>query len=459
MRPRELAIVAVLGALASTAPVAAYAGSHPGRSGGSYAGRPAGTSPGRSPGAFTGRPAGAYPSRSPGSYAGRPAGAYPSRSPGSYAGRPSGAYPSRSPGSYAGRPAGASPGRPPGSNVTRPSGVYPGRYPTANPGRYPVGYPGHYPGHNPGYYPGHNPGYYPGHHPGYYHGYYPGHYPGYYYPGYYYPGIYWGVGIGWGLGWGWGGWGWGGGWGPWGWGWGGPWGPWGWGTTAAYEPAVGVAVQPDLAAVDTDVSPEQARVILDDQLIGVADDFDGSPDYLYLRPGHYTIEFQLAGYRSEKMEIDAQPGNYFPININLQRIKGEKATPWYDRPEGMPVGRVFGPPPGTQAPPARSGPDTTLRPEFQQPSAQAPRAQSAAAFAALDLRVAPPNAAVYVDGTMVGTGAEMGRLERGLAVGSGKHRIDVVAPGFASRSLEVDVKEGERQQVVVELDVGAGQNR
>jgi hypothetical protein len=409
MRSRELAIVAVLGALVSTAPAAAYTGSHPGRSSGSHAARPSG----------------AHAGRSSGSHAARPSGAQAGRYSGSYASRPSGAYTGHSSGSYAARPLGA----------------YRGRYAAGNPGRYPVSYPGHYPGRYPRYYPGRYPGYYP------------------------YSSFYWGVGFGWGLGQ----WGWGGGWGPWGWGWGGPWGPWGWGTAVAEQVAEQVAehttpeavavAQPDLAAVDTAVSPEHARVILDGQLIGVADNFDGSPDYLYLRPGHYTIEFQLGGYRSEKVEIDAKPGSHFPINLNLERIKGEKATPWYDRPEGLPVSRIFGPPQGAQAPPARPGPDPTLRPEFRQPPAPAPQAQSGTTFAALDLRVTPPNAVVYVDGTMVGTGAELGRLERGLAVAPGGHRIDVMGPGYASKSLEVDVKEGERQQIVVELDVGAGQNR
>ena len=70
----------------------------------------------------------------------------------------------------------------------------------------------------------------------------------------------------------------------------------------------------------------------------------------------------------------------------------------------------------------------------------------------------PANAAVYLDGRLVGTAEELGRLERGLAVSPGRHRIEVAAPGHASRSLDVDVTEGQRQQVVVELDEGAGQS-
>jgi hypothetical protein len=214
---------------------------------------------------------------------------------------------------------------------------------------------------------------------------------------------------------------------------------------------------PQLAAVDTDVDPEHARVLLDGSLIGVADDFDGYPDYLYLKPGHYTLEFQLQGYASQKLEIDAQPGGYFPINLKLERIKGEKAAPWYDRPQGMPVGRVFGPKSAAPGGAPKTGPDTTLRPEFREPGAASARGVRAASGSALDIRVTPSNAAVYVDGALVGTGQELARLERGLGVAPGRHRIEVLAPGHASKTLEVEVKEGERQQIVVELEGEAGQ--
>ena len=246
----------------------------------------------------------------------------------------------------------------------------------------------------------------------------------------------------------------------WGWGFGlGPlwWGPW-WGVPALYEPVPESATRPDLAVVDTDVSPEHARVVLNGELIGVADDFDGYPGYLFLKPGHYTLEFSLKGYRTEKVEIDAQPGRYYPFDLKLERVPGEKAAPWYDRPEGLPVSRVFGP--KESAPPAgaRPGPDPSLRPELREHPREAPPAPRSVAGAALDLRVTPPNAAIYIDGKFSGTGEELGRLERGLAVAPGKHRIEVVAPGRTSKSVEVDVPDGQRQQVVVDLEGGTGQS-
>lgn len=241
--------------------------------------------------------------------------------------------------------------------------------------------------------------------------------------------------FGWGLGWGW---------------------PW-WGTVGWYEPVPAQMAQADLAAVSTDVQPEHARVYLNGELIGVADDFDGTPGYLYLRPGHYTLEFRLGGYRSETMEIDAKPGQHYPVDMKLTRVPGEKVTPWYDRPKGLPVARVFGPKPGSAPEAEKPGPDISLRPELRQPGPDAQTGKATVRGAALDLQITPTNAAVYIDGQLVGSAAELARLERGLAVAAGHHRVEVVAPNHESKVVAVDVKEGERQQVVVQLDEKAGQ--
>jgi len=234
--------------------------------------------------------------------------------------------------------------------------------------------------------------------------------------------------------------------------------------------------------MDTDVDPERARVYLDGELIGTADDFDGFPDYLYLEPGSYTVEFKLAGYKTATLKVEARGGRHVPVDLQLERVPGERVEAWYDDPQGPPLYRVFGPrgPDGKRLEKAR--PDPSLRqetsdeaddeaeddatvggdakaesrpvdtPEHTRTRATVPRR------AALELRVSPDNAAVYLDGELVGTGEELRRLQRGLAVPPGKHQIQVMAPGKTARELEVEVGPGERQQVVVELDdVGSGQ--
>ncbi len=245
-----------------------------------------------------------------------------------------------------------------------------------------------------------------------------------------------------------------------GWGW---WYPgWWWGASWA-GPARG-PLDRGWTVVDTDVSPEQALVYLDGKLIGTADDFDGFPDFLYLRPpGRYELEFRLPGWESATIIVDAAENRFVPVNLKLVRKRGEARAAWYDRPAGLPVARMFEKErpaaERSESAPARSQarPDPTLRPDLAPGAAAQP-----AAAGVLVLVVKPDTAAVYLNGQFVGTAAELARLERGLAVPAGRHLVEALAPGFAGRSLTVEVEEGARQQVVIELDAapgGAGQNR
>jgi len=253
------------------------------------------------------------------------------------------------------------------------------------------------------------------------------------------------VSVGWGGWWGWPAW----------YGWSGWYGWPGW-YAGAWAPApAGSFAEPEIAAVDTDVSPEHARVFLDGQLIGSADDFDGHPGYLLLRPGNYALEFRLGGYRTATLQIETRAGRFFPVELELERVPGEPATPWYDRPERPATGSVYGPAPKAKAPEEPARPDATLRPELREPLEQSEPSTRSGRGAALDLRVEPANASVYLDGEFLGTADELARLDRGVAVNVGQHRIEVVAPSHAPRAVDVQVAAGERQQVVIELEASA----
>jgi len=292
-----------------------------------------------------------------------------------------------------------------------------------------------------------------------------------------------GRGFGW-RGWGWG-WGWGGGWG---------WGWWGWpyyapysayyGPDGAYGPysSYGAA----WAVIDTDVSPDEARVYLDGRYIGISDDFDGSPDYLYLRRGHYRLEFKLDGYETKTVEIDAQPGRKLQIEEKLHKIPGSKRYGSYETPtpEGG-VRRFFGKragspqtvpeeeaaPPDSSAPNDRGGPPPAIQgegrsetsgddgwraPDKEKQVSPPPRAGSESGSKSvrsrLRLHVEPADAAVYVDDHFVGTAEEVGSLERGIAVSPGKHTVTASRPGYRDRSVDVEVGPGESQPVEVALE-------
>jgi hypothetical protein len=98
-----------------------------------------------------------------------------------------------------------------------------------------------------------------------------------------------------------------------------------------------------------------------------------------------------------------------------------------DREEAVPS-----PPPQPLPPPESS---------LIQPMLTLPRPQpTAAARGNLRLAVAPDTAQVYVDGFYVGTVEEIARLEQGLDVAAGWHRLEFRAPGYLTPAVNVTVE-------------------
>ena len=267
--------------------------------------------------------------------------------------------------------------------------------------------------------------------------------------------------------------------GGWGWGW------WGWpgyygyyGYGPGYErQAYGPAEQ--WATIDTDISPEEAQVYLDGRYIGTADDFDGYPDYLYLKPGRYRIEFRLEGYETLTRQIEARPGMYLDFTDKLHGIAGARQHGSYERPKpqgealryyGKRRGSVEAIDPSSQPPESSvsaegSDEDQTPPAEDRAPAprprrdpygergqwrdGRSPRAE---ARTRLRLNVEPSDAAVYVDNRFVGTAEEVNSLERGVSVSPGKHTVTVSRPGFRDKTSDITVEPGKTGTLEISLE-------
>lgn len=275
-----------------------------------------------------------------------------------------------------------------------------------------------------------------------------------------------------GGGWGWGGWGWG----------------WGWGYPGyvydGYYPAYRYG-PPIWARVKTDVEPDEARLYLDGQLIGTADDFDGWPDYLYLQRGRYRLEFRLDGYDTKTVEVDARPGQTIRIDDHLKKVPGARRHGSYEEPKieggiqrfwakrrdvaepvspnaprdgGRPIEYDRGDG-GANAP--DHSPEQGVSPSDEgwrgdrspaDATAQAPPPEPGSARTRLRLHVEPWDAAVYVDDHFVGTAEEINSLDQGLAATAGKHKITVSRPGFKEQTVDVDVQGGKTAKADISLE-------
>ncbi len=304
-------------------------------------------------------------------------------------------------------------------------------------------------GYHGGGYHGGRPGYGYGH-GGYRHGYYPGnYYRGAYWGGYgFYP---WYVSTWW---W----------WGSPYWGWG-----WNWWPPQSYVVAEDAAYgRVRFAAVKTDVSPEESEVWLDGQYVGTADDFDGYPDYLYLKPGKYHLEFKVVGYEPVSVDLEVTRGELTAIDQKLKRLAGTSKFQEFPKSRGMPYGRYFGPggkPAGDERAP-RVGERYDVVPygaaaaddDFDLPPPKAERMPPSAApstkpgRARVRFSVLPEDAAIYVDDRYVGAGEDLNNSPRGLVTDPGPHTVVVTRPGFKSKTVTVEAKAGQPVDVVVDLE-------
>jgi PEGA domain-containing protein len=200
------------------------------------------------------------------------------------------------------------------------------------------------------------------------------------------------------------------------------------------------------------VDPDQTRVYVDGYYAGIADDFDGLLQRLSVPPGRHEITLKLDGYRTHRFRVYVPIGETIKIHHVMERGNGEdtdevigeepyrreerNAPPPYDDRDG-------------RRPDARDRDDRRDHDEIDRRERDDPgeddRDDADAATVRLDLR--PPDASVYVDGEFRGSGR---RVET-LRLAPGRHRLEVVRPGYRTVEREIDARPGEETRVQIDL--------
>jgi len=251
-------------------------------------------------------------------------------------------------------------------------------------------------------------------------------------------------------------------WYPWGW-WGGwyyPWGyPWGYGGMGTYW--YPEQVRPDMGALDLDVRPEKARVYLDGQAIGVADNFDGWPRELWLEEGTYDLVFYHEGFETISRQYSVYPG--VVIAVDDRMVPGVAALPEdlvtrsaANREERLRRRLERGEVP-EQSAYGREAPDwrDRVRAAREAAAGEDRTVDARSEPARLMLEIRPADAAIYLDGRFLGTGDELLGTAAGLMVDAGEHELEVVRPGYESKTTTFTAEAGEEVELTVELEPSA----
>ena len=85
-------------------------------------------------------------------------------------------------------------------------------------------------------------------------------------------------------------------------------------------------------ALDLDIKPEEAEVWIDGEYIGIADNYDGFPRYLWLPEGDHRLVFYLDGYRTAAREFTVSEGIVLQVKTKLERGESKPAAEFFPKP-------------------------------------------------------------------------------------------------------------------------------
>ncbi len=130
------------------------------------------------------------------------------------------------------------------------------------------------------------------------------------------------------------------------------------GTTgeAAEVPEEPAETVPGVSAVELQISPPTAFVLLNDVLIGSADEFGAASDYLYLDSGEYTLEFRAPDFRTKTLHLTVGGGDKTVVSVGLEVDPSAPAGGPAPPSPGLPHGRRFSPSFGSPTGPPTSSP-------------------------------------------------------------------------------------------------------
>ncbi|MEM7357157.1 MAG: hypothetical protein AAF657_40455, partial [Acidobacteriota bacterium] len=215
----------------------------------------------------------------------------------------------------------------------------------------------------------------------------------------------------------------------------------------------------DFGRLDFNVKPKKTtQVFIDGNYVGVAGNFDGWPDHLWLEQDSYEVILYNPGYETVVRHVEVQPGVRIDIRETMQ--PGESTPPEElstakakekKAPSYRSVPRYRDPSPSREAPRRVPPAAPPAAPQAAPPAPTGPGVLDARGEPArLELSIAPGDASVYLDGHFLGVADELGE-QGGILVDPGEHVLEIVRPGYTSREVEFDAKPGKKLDLDVEL--------
>ncbi len=244
-----------------------------------------------------------------------------------------------------------------------------------------------------------------------------------------------------------------------GWGWGSYWWPYGsyydgwygggyWGYPYGGWAATRSYMHRDIGSVRVLVDPAEARVYVDGYYAGTVDDFDGLFQRLSVSPGRHEITLKLEGYKTHRVKVYVPFESTLKLHYDMEKGSGET---FEDQAVNIPASELARE--RAREHKLRELRESALRESEQEEgegdeSLQQDESDEARGPATLRLNVTPPDASVYVDGAFRGTAREVATIQ----LAPGRHKLEVVRPGYRTVEREVEVAADDPGDVTIELE-------
>jgi hypothetical protein len=209
--------------------------------------------------------------------------------------------------------------------------------------------------------------------------------------------------------------------------------------------------QRDAGSLRVIVEPKRARVYVDGYYAGIADDFDGLFQRLYVSPGRHEIALKLDGYRTQVYRVYVPYDHTIKLHHvmasgdGLDRNEEMAAAPGgYDRYEDDRDRDRDGDRRDRDRDRDRDGDRDRDRDRGRDGDRDRDRGDGGT----LRLVVRPADASVYVDGQFRGNGLDSGLVR----LAPGHHRVELVRPGYRTVERDVDIRAGQEATLDLDLD-------
>jgi hypothetical protein len=237
-----------------------------------------------------------------------------------------------------------------------------------------------------------------------------------------------------------------------------------------------------LADIRTEVKPQDARVYLDGDYVGVVDDFDGWWQRLEVPPGRHRLTFRAPGFAPYVVDVRVYPGRDAHIKYDLRRGEDQIADLEMrlprddrdfdeyddrdryrrrdsyrnredrDRYQRRDRDRYENDRDRKYDDRDRQYDDRDRqydeKPYFGEQEGRRERDSNRRTFT---LDIEPSDATVYVDGNYYGTANDNGGPKLQILLQEGVHRIEVVRPGYNSFSQDITVSRNGENRLAITL--------